>query len=226
MEKKNNLQTSGKLTLFDKHVYDTFVRPGEVVEVRIPNAEGTLDGKRVWGTVSGYFDDHVPFCEAIRKAQALRHEGIYFTLQVIDPRLLARAFNRLKALRTNDPTTSDNDVHLYRWLPYDVDPVRPAGISSSDSELQEALALRDTVSQWIIENLHFPKPVKAMSGNGGHGLIRLPDLPVNNDNTTFIKNTLEGLAQKFNTDKLKIDTKVFNPARIWKLYVTTASKGD
>ena len=161
------------------------------------------------------------FCEAVRKAETLRHEGIYFTLQVIDPRLFARAFNRFKV---SGLTTSDNNVLFYRWLPLDFDPVRPSGISSSDSELQEALTLRDTVSQWIIENLHFPKPIKAMSGNGGHALFRLPDLPVNKDNTAFIKNTLEGLAQRFNTDKVTIDTKVFNPARIWKLYGTPRAR--
>jgi hypothetical protein len=216
-------QDNSRLTLFDNHVFETFIKPGEVVEIRIPQAEGSLDGKYVRGTVSGYFDDFGAFCEAVRKAEELRHDGIYFTLQVIDPRLLARAFNRIKV---SGLTTSDNNVFAYRWLPLDFDPVRPSGISSSDSELREALSLRDTVSQWIIDNLHFPKPVKAMSGNGGHSLFRLPDLPVNKDNTAFIKNTLEGLAQRFNTDKVTIDTKVFNPARIWKLYGTTVSKGD
>ena len=210
-------------TLFDKRVFEIFIKPGEVVEIRIPHAEGTLDGKYVRGTLSGYYDDFEAFCEALRKAETLRHDGIYFTLQVIDPRLLARSFNRFK---TGGLTTSDNNILVYRWLPLDFDPVRPSGISSSDSELQEALSLRDTVSEWAIENLHFPKHVKAMSGNGGHSLFRLPDLPVNKDNQTYIKNTLEGLAQRFNTERVTIDTKVFNPARIWKLYGTTASKGD
>jgi hypothetical protein len=210
-------------TLFDKPVFETFIKPGEVVEIRIPHAEGTLDGKYFRGTFSGYFDDIGLFCEAVKKGEALRHDGIYFTLQVIDPRLLARSFNRLKV---GELTTADNNVIAYRWLPIDVDPVRPSGISSSDSELQEALTLRDTVSKWIIDNLHFPKPIKAMSGNGGHALFGLSDLPANKDNTIYIKNILDELAQRFNTDKVTIDTKVFNPARIWKLYGTTASKGD
>lgn len=210
-------------TLFDKHVFETFIKPGEVAEIRIPHAEGILDGKYVRGTVSGYFDTFEEFCESLKKTETLRHDGIYFTLHVIDPRLLARAFNRL---RIGGLTTSDSNVIAYRWLPIDVDPVRPSGISSSDSELQEALTLRDTVSEWIIENLHFPKPIKGMSGNGGHALFRLSDLPVNKTNEAFIKNTLEGLAQRFNTHRVTIDTKVFNPSRIWKVYGTTASKGD
>ena len=175
-------QDNPRPTLFDKHVFETFIKPGEVVEIRIPHAEGTLDGKYVRGTLSGYFDNHELFCEAIKKAETLRHDGIYFTLQVIDPRLLARAFNRFKI---GGLTTSDNNVLFYRWLPVDFDPVRPSGISSSDSELQEALSLRDTVSQWIVESLRFPKPIKAMSGNGGHALFRLSDLPVSKDKPVF-----------------------------------------
>jgi len=65
-----------------------------------------------------------------------------------------------------------------------------------------------------------------MSGNGGHLLFRLSDLPVNDNSKSFIKNTLEGMANRFDTDSIKVDTTVFNPARIWKLYGTTARKGD
>ena len=65
-----------------------------------------------------------------------------------------------------------------------------------------------------------------MSGNGGHILCRLPDMPANEQTRSFIKETLERLAQMFNTDRVKIHTSVHNPARIWKLYGTTARKGD
>lgn len=65
-----------------------------------------------------------------------------------------------------------------------------------------------------------------MSGNGAHLLFRLADLPANDENKKMIKNFLEGLAQRFDTDAVKIDTTVFNPARIWKLYGTAARKGD
>ena len=223
METQRIQNTNSKLTLFDKHVFGTFIKPGEVVEIRVPQFKGRIDVETFRGAVTGYFDDFEAFCEVVRALDGQSHGGIYFTLQVIDPRLLARAFNRMKP---GIPATCDNNVLFYRWIPIDLDPVRPSGISSSDAELQEALNLRDTVSTWIAESLQFPKPIKAMSGNGGHLLYRLPDLPVNKDNLSFIKNTLEGLAQRFNTDKVIIDTKVFNPARIWKLYGTIAHKGD
>jgi len=209
--------------LFDKVSFETFIHPGEVAEVRVLYFKGRINNENVRGTISGYFDEYKAFCEAVHALDSQSHGGIYFTLQIVDRRLLARAFNRM---RPGIPATSDSNVTFYRWIPIDLDPVRPSGISSSDSELQEALSLRDTVSEWISENLQFPRPIKAMSGNGWHLLYRLPDMPVNDENRTFVKNTLEGLAQRFNTDSVEIDTTVFNPARIWKLYGTTARKGD
>jgi hypothetical protein len=214
------------MTLFDKTIWTIFYNPGEVVEVRIVKIYGKSDawgGAFAKGTVSGYFDNHEEFCKAVQKADKFPHEGIYFTLQKIDPRLIGRAFNRL---RPSDKTTSDSDVIAYRWLPIDLDPVRPSGISSSDKELYEALVLREVVAEWVISELKFPNPIKAMSGNGGHLLFRLPDLPANKETHDFIKKTLDGLAQRFDTDQVKIDTSVHNPARIWKLYGTTARKGD
>jgi hypothetical protein len=214
------------LTLFDRHVFETFVNPTEVVEVRIPKARGKSDawgGEYVRGTVSGYYDDFDAFCKDVQLADKAIHDGIFFTLQVIERRLIGRAFNRLKP---SDVTTSDNNIINYRWLPVDLDPVRPAGISSSDSELAEALLLRNEVAEWCIKELAFPRPIQAMSGNGGHLLFRLPDLPVNEENQQFAKGTLEMLAARFNTDKVHVDTTCFNPARIFKLYGTTARKGD
>ncbi len=215
--------SSNTHTLFEKEVFEIFVHPGEVVEVRVPSFRGRINGENVRGTITGYFDDFHAFCIAVKALEGQMHSGIFFTLQVIDPRLLARAINRLNP---GCAATSNNNVLCYRWLPVDIDPRRPSDISSSDSELQEALRVRDAVADWLSDNFQFSKPVKAMSGNGGHLLFKLSDIPVNNDNQMFIKNTLEGLAQVFNTDKTKIDTTVFNPARIWKLYGTTAHKGD
>jgi hypothetical protein len=215
-----------KKTLFDPEVFPIFVKLGEVVEVRILKALGKSEAwgnEYARGTVSGYFDDFEAFCRAVKEADKALHGGIYFTLQGIDSRLIARSFNRLKP---SDLMTSDNNVRFYRWLPVDLDPERPAGISSSDRELKAALELRDIVAEWIIKEMSFPQPIRAMSGNGGHLLFRLPDLPVNDENKQFIKGTLEGLSERFSSDKVSLDRTSFNPARIWKLYGTAARKGD
>lgn len=205
-------------TLLDEAVFRLFVHPGEIVEVR---ALG-VDGKPKLA-MSGYFDDHALFSRAVQDFDRRVHAGVYFTLQVIDPRLIARACNRLKP---GDLTTSDKDTLAYRWLPIDLDPVRPAGIPSSDSELKAALDLREPVTTWVMQEIGLPAPVKAMSGNGGHLLFRLPDWPATNENRDIIKGILAKIHETFSTDKVKIDTSVFNPARIWNLYGTRAKKGD
>jgi hypothetical protein len=222
----NETEQEKRWTLFDERGFRTFVEPGEVVEVRILGARGrdsAWDGYWANGTVSGYFDGYQEFCESVELADKAKNNGIYFTLQVIDPRLIGRVRNRL---RPADQTTSDNNVIAYRWLPIDIDPIRPSGISSSNTELSAALELREEVEEWVVSNMDFPKPVKAMSGNGAHLLFRLPDIPVNESSTTFMKNTLLGLADRFSNNSVDVDTSVFNPARIWKLYGTTARKGD
>ncbi len=217
---------SKRLTLYDQIVWETFVRPGEVVEVRIPKAtgkSGAWGGEFAKGTVSGYFDDHKAFCDCVKLADRVPHDGIYFTLQIIDKRLIGRAYNRLKPASV---TTSDQNVVAYRWIPIDCDPKRPSGISSSEDELREALEVRDAVAAWMISEGGLTYPIKAMSGNGGHLLFELLDMPADEKTKAFVKSTIDGLAGKFDTDRVSIDRTVFNPARIWKLYGTTAQKGD
>jgi hypothetical protein len=205
-------------TLFDHDVFILIVHPGEIVEVRIMG----VDGKKGM-VLSGYFDNHEAFCKAVKELEKRQHTGIYFTLQVIDSRLLARAYNRIKP---SVMTTSDRDVLFYRWLPIDLDPVRPAGVSSSDSELKAALDLRDPIEAYIMKEIGSPAPLRAMSGNGGHLLFRLPDWPADTKHKAIIKGMLEDISARFSTPQVGIDTTVFNPARIWKLYGTTARKGD
>jgi hypothetical protein len=137
-------------TLFDKEVFALFVKPGEVIEMRLLGAFGKAiawGGGFAKGTVSGYFDNHTDFCKCLKLADQAECSGVYFTLQPIDPRLIGRALNRLKAA---DKTTSDNNVIAYRWVPIDLDANRPSGISSSDSELKHAMAIREEVAAWVV----------------------------------------------------------------------------
>jgi len=68
--------------------------------------------------------------------------------------------------------------------------------------------------------------VPAMSGNGAHLLIRLPELANDPENVQRIKSALAAIAREFQGPYVDIDLSVYNPARICKLYGTTARKGD
>jgi hypothetical protein len=63
------------------------------------------------------------------------------------------------------------------------------------------------------------------SGNGAHLLYRI-DLPNNQESLELARGVLEALAFKFSDEAVSLDTGVHNAARIWKLYGTTARKGD
>lgn len=213
-----------QLTLIDRSVYDFLKKPGDVTELRILGVSGNSPAWSGYAksTVTGLFDNHTDLCKALVAINKVTYTGVYFTPQVINHCLIGRAFNRLVAAKA---TTSDPDVLSYRFLLIDLDPVRPAGISSSDSELAAALQLRDEIAGEIASVYKLPEPIRAVSGNGGHLLYPLPDLPAVKY-APVIKKILEEISERYSTGQVLIDTKVFNPARIWKAYGTVARKGD
>ena len=177
-----------------------------------------------YATHSGYFDDFAKLADA---AEALDTDpevrGIYVTLNAVDPALLARRANRVKMrLSRSDATTSDADIVRRRWLPIDLDPVRPSGVSSTEEEHAAALRRADEIALWLDEQ-GFPHPVRADSGNGAHLLYAI-DLP--NDDGGLVKGVLATLDALFSDETVTVDTANFNAARIWKLYGTCSRKGD
>jgi len=203
---------------------------GGVTEVRI------LGGGRrgVW---SGYFDkDHVDdLVQAILPMAKVRSKipyedyprigeaNVYFTLQAVHPDLLARAANRIKRA---DTTTSDADVVAYCLFAVDIDPVRKAGISATDEEKRHAWKVADKVITWF--NEHGIDCIVADSGNGYHLLV--PTIPYIGEGVMEASRKARALLKlldaRFSTDQAKIDTDVFNAARIFKVYGSLAMKGD
>jgi hypothetical protein len=200
--------------------------PDPVVELRALNV--TADGRRPY-TLSGYFDDFERLATAA--AQIRGAQGVYITLNPPNPAVLARCANRLRVAGSG-AATSDADIIARRWLPIDADPIRPAEISASDAEHEAALETARRIRRALAE-LGWPEPLLADSGNGGHLLYRIDlpakdltglERPVRSDD--LVEGVLAALAARFNDDRVRVDVKVFNPARIWKLYGTVARKGD
>jgi hypothetical protein len=190
---------------------------GGVVEVR---ALGD------YATHSGYFDD---FAKLAACAEALDADpevrGIYVTLNEVNRALLARRANRVKMrLTRSDPTTSDADILRRRWLPIDLDPVRPSGVSSTEEEHAAALRRADEIALWLNEQ-GFPHPIRADSGNGAHLLYAI-DLANDDEATALVKGVLATLDALFSDERVTVDTANVNAARIWKLYGTCSRKGD
>lgn len=224
MMTKSEIELAGKLRA---EVYPLFFHAGEVTEIRAIGCKGKSKAWSGWARdiVTGYFNEAAAFGKAAADLEETEPKGIYFVLNPVDPALLARAANRLKAADDKTPTTSDKDVLCLRWLYIDIDPKRPSGISATNEELQEALDVRNKLSKWL-KKRGFAQPIPARSGNGAHLLCRLPDLENNESNVSMIKRSLEAINAKWGNPRVDIDLKVYNPARICKLYGTWARKGD
>ncbi len=194
-----------------------FVQEDQVVELRALNVE-MRNGAKV--TYSGFYNfEGLDQMAADALDLSGSAEGVYFTLNPLDKSLLARRYN--KAAPAKD-TASDADVLVRHWLLVDADPARKSGISSTKEEKQRAWETICKVLRWL-KSQGWADSVVADSGNGYHLLYRI-DLECQDDG--LVRSVLEALAARFDTGKVKIDTKVFNPSRIVKLYGTIARKGE
>jgi hypothetical protein len=189
--------------------------PGDVHELRIPKA-----GREK--TISGYFDSPEKMATAVLKLDG-KYVGVYLTLNPCKPELLARASNRVVFYA--ELTTSDPDILCRRWLLIDCDPKRPSGISSTDGEHGRAIATACGI--WDdLRGEGWPDPVVADSGNGAHLLYRLTNAPNTPTTAQLIQRMLKGIAARCAPEDIEVDLKVFNAARITKVYGTLTMKGD
>lgn len=222
------------------NVYRLFFNPGEVVEIRALGLAGKYKAWDGWATrdggVFGYFDNGEDFGNCARALDNLpadrRPDGIYFIPNLPNPDLISRAPNRIVAGSKKRPSTSNKDILTIRWLLIDLDPARPAGISSTKEELANARELARKVIEFLKADFSFPEPIKALSGNGYHLNYRIEDQPNEflagkslSAASETVKQCLAALAAHFKDPAVKFDQVVYNAARLWKLYGTWARKG-
>lgn len=170
---------------------------------------------------SGYFND-ADTC--INQLYALPNgeNNAYITLNKINSACMSRTQGN-HFIKKSDATTSDGDIVGYEWLLIDLDPQRPTDTSSSKDEIDKAKIVGQKVFDFM-NVIGFSKPVQAMSGNGYHLLYRI-NLKNDTENKKLVETILKTLDMLFSDDYVKVDTTVYNPSRICKLYGTVAQKG-
>lgn len=169
----------------------------------------------------GYFNDLEKAYECIKPYW--QKNTCYFTLQELNPSILARSENRLQATKK---VTADVDVLAYRFLHVDIDPVRPSGIQATDEETTYSLERAKLVNSFLRKNMDFPQAIIVFSGNGITLDYPTERIMVNAENKALMKDCLQVLSVLFSDDKANIDTTVHNPARIIKLTGTISAKGS
>ena len=184
-----------------------------VIEMRAP--------KTKWGTVSGYYDNLDSATAAVPQLNG-QVPAVYATINPVHPDLLARAKNRLQ--RWAKEMTRDHEVLCRSLFLIDIDPRRPAGISSTEREHAAALCCAEQCRDWL-RQFGWPEPLFADSGNGAHLLYRI-DLPNDSQSDELVRKCLQAVAIHFTDDTVEVDRKVHNAARITKVYGTLVAKGD
>lgn len=169
-------------------------------------------------TLAGWFEDLDRLCGLV-----LRLSGVsaYVTINPVRRDLLARSDHRLSRARH---TTRDEDILCLRWLYLDIDPIRPAEISSTEEELCAAVCRRDAI-------LHDHPELAASalwgrSGNGAWILVRLPDYPNDPHHRSLVAEAVRVLDRDYSDSSVRIDPATVNPARLIGLPGTLKAKGS
>ena len=194
---------------------------GELFEIRLIN--GSYNA-------SGYFTNADTAIKALQdfrpnwnsRTPTAKASNIFITLNPIDMSCYSRKQHD-HFIENVTPTTKDNEITALNWLLIDLDPKRISGVSSSDAELTLAKEKSNTIRSFMSER-GFKEPIRAMSGNGIHLVYRF-NVKNTEENVAVFENALKVLSDKFSDDSVEVDTTVFNPARICKLWGTIAQKG-
>ena len=183
--------------------------PDEIIEIR------SIDPKPV---ISGYFRADSP--AIAQEIARYPQRTFYQTMNRVKSACYAREQHERLVERPKE-TTSDSDIRGYQWILIDADPVRPSGVSASKEEKEAARRVAGMTMKKLMA-MGFSEPIVADSGNGYHLLFRIC---AKLEERSTIQDFLSVLDMWFSTEAVKIDTAVFNPARITKLYGTIAQKG-
>jgi P4 family phage/plasmid primase-like protien len=195
--------------------------PGQVTEVRILGVPGK---QGFTFNAGGWFNDWGKLSKLVAKYENRAPFGIYTTINPLHPACLSRTSNEI--VERIKQTTSDRDVQRRAWLPIDIDPQRPSGVSASQSELESARELAGRIVEYLenTSGFQFPQGLRAHSGNGIHLLYRI-NLPNDDASKALVQEALQALADKFNSPAVHVDTTLFNASRILKLWGTVTRKG-
>ena len=191
--------------------WHVFKNDGDLVEIRI------IDGKR---TYSGYY---MNIENLIRDVDAHMDKNIYFTINTIDPPLYGRPQCELMQVNPKN-TTTDAEIVGYRFIFLDIDCRKPANVNSTDEEKELAHQRTLQIYNYLKEE-GFDSIIVCDSGNSYH--LYLPCKMKNDpENVKIVKRFTMAMDMMFSDERIDVDCKVFNPARIAKLPGSFSRKGS
>ena len=169
---------------------------------------------------AGYFTDREKAAYAVMNLEKLTPAGIYLVLNEINPDLLARSPDKITPYL--DTTTSDVDITPGgaggTWISI------PSGRRESRQRTRNMT--RQSIWRWIAWRgcRLSVGPTDTCGFRQRCSPVVSIDLPNGEESTALVRGSIQAVADKWNTAEMKVDN-LFNAARIWKLYGTTARKG-
>lgn len=163
--------------------------------------------------ITGWFNDPEKLLQEARKRS--RRGNLFTSLNAPKPRIVANNM-------TGTPVR-DDEIGWINRVPFDFDPARPAGTSSTDDELSQTYPQRDKLVS-ALTSIGWPIPLLAKSGNGYHCQFRTR-LPNNSETKEMLQAIYQGLYLDFESPGVGFDRTVRNPGRIFRLYGSTNRKG-
>jgi len=163
----------------------------------------------------------------MREAKGIpRSTGCYLIANQIKPEVAARyPVNRWQ--RADAGRAADHEVEKVRLVYVDCDAQRIKGISSTDAEKRAAYDLSKRVEDFLISRLGDDHALgRGDSGNGYSIFVALEPFSPSKETGERIERFLKTLAVKFDAPGAKIDTTVFNPARLCPAFGTLKTKGS
>jgi hypothetical protein len=161
--------------------------------------------------------DHpsVVHCKVAFEAEALRLNALGYNIYTV--------MNPIKE-SFQGKSAEDVDISHRELLLIDIDRAEKLVAPATDTEIEAARQVADAIAAFM-EERGWSDPMRVMSGNGHHLYYMVADMPNNDESKHLIQTTLLNLAHRFDNDKVKIDTVVFNASRITKVLGTIARKG-
>lgn len=171
-------------------------------------------------TLSGYFTDVETIISEVSKYDNF---NLYFTLNRINEACASRS-QANKLMQSPKTSTADNDIISRDWVLIDLDPKRPTDTNATDQEKELAKEVANRIFAFL-RDVGFARPIIADSSNGYHFLYKV-QMKNSTENNELIKRFLATIDTMFSTEDVDVDTTVFNPSRICKLYGTVSRKGS
>lgn len=192
--------------------WDIFQHGGDLTEIRI----------LANFTYSGYYRN---LDNIIRDVSENEGKGaVYFIINALNPGVYEKSQKEQMLSKRGLTTSNDADILGYRYVFLDIDCERPADTNSTDEEKEYAHRKAVDIYRFLLSE-GFSEPIVIDSANGYH--IYIPcSLKNTPENRNLVERFIKAMGMLFSDERVHIDPKVCNQARIAKLPGTYSFKGS